>query len=266
MSKQQPFSNPAFNSSPTQPASGFNLISQVNNFTSVFDPRPLDKKESTGIEKLLADYFLPGRVHESQVEADLVHLKNVTAEIKAIMKQGAALAGERIKRAKEILKPYRDGAFSHWIDLTFGSRKTAYNMLAYFELYSNLPNHDSKEKFKKLPQKVAYILAAKDADIEDKIQIIENYHESSTDELMMLIQERFPVGDQDGRRKTANQTLIDSLENGLKKLLTRKNQLSAQNVEQLVRLRKLIDEILKNGDITVSAAGQSDEIAALAGN
>ena len=51
-------SNPAFiedsySSSPI----GFNLISTVNNFNSIFDPKSLDPQEETRIQKLLFENF-----------------------------------------------------------------------------------------------------------------------------------------------------------------------------------------------------------------
>lgn len=244
MSKQSPFSNPAFQSSSTPAAKGFNLVPQANNFNSVFNPQPLDNKESTGIEKLLVDYFLPGRLPENQVTTDLDQLKKITAEIKAVAQQGAVLTGERINQARTILKPYRDGAFAQWIDMFFGSRRTAYNMLAYYELYSSLPNHESKIKFQKIPQKIAYLLASKGVTIDAKVDIIDKHFDSNHDDLMMLIQERFPTDENDGRRKTANKTLLDSLELGFKKLLRRKDHLSEDNLRQVHRLKSLIDDIL----------------------
>jgi hypothetical protein len=245
MSKQKAFSNPAFEISTQNSLEGsFNLAPQVNNFNAIFDTKPLDENESRGIEKLLVEYFLPGRVSEDQAQKDLNQLKNITAEIKAISKQSVVLTGERIQKAREILKPYRDGAFAQWLEFSFGSKRTAYNMLSYYQLYSELPNYTLKENFKKLSHRVAYLLASKDADLEKKAKIIENYSNASSDELIMLIQDTFPTDAQDGRRKSANNTLLDSLEIALKKLLKRRAHLSDDNLDQLAKLRELINEIL----------------------
>ncbi len=250
MSQQKTFSNPAFQI-PTHnpPVRGFNLAPQVNNFNAIFDTKPLDEKESRAIEKLLVDNFLPGKIPEEQVEKDLNSLKTITAEIKAISKQGIVLMGERIHKARELLKPYRDGTFTQWIESTFGSRKTAYNMLSYYDLYSELPDYVLKERFQKLPQKAAYILASKNADIEEKMRIIADYHDSSADELMMLIQERFPGNVQDGRRKEANKILLDSIEFGLKKILKRKSQLTPNNLIQISQIRSIINTILTETEL-----------------
>ncbi len=41
---------------------------------------------------------------------------SITSEVKAINNQAIILHGERIKKAQEILKNYRDGAFTAWLD------------------------------------------------------------------------------------------------------------------------------------------------------
>lgn len=246
MSKHKVFANPAFQTQVQKAINtGFNLAPQVNNFNAVFDTQPLDEKESRKLEKLLVDNFLPGKISEKQVEIDIVHLREITAEIKAISKQGIVLMGERIHKAKMLLKPYKDGTFTHWLETTFGSRRTAYNMLSYYQLYSELPDYSLKEKFKKIPPKIAYILASKNVRLEEKAKIIDDYHDLNSDELMMLIQDKFPTDENDGRRKEANKTLLDSLETGFKKLMRRKDQLTEDNLAQLIRIRKLMDEILK---------------------
>lgn len=255
MSQKKAISNPAFQSSSNlAPSSGFNLIPKVNNFNAIFDTKPLDGKESRNLEKLLFDFFLPGRVSEDQVSNDLEQLKNLTSEIKAITRQGILLIGERIHSAREILKPYRDGAFGQWIDITFGSRRTAYNMLSYYQLYTALPDYALKERFKMLPSKAAYLLASKDADIEEKAKIIENYSESSTDDLIMLIQDRFPSDITDGRKKTANRSLLDSIEQGLKKIARRKDHLTQENLEQIARFRSIINEILSDQKLHIETS------------
>ena len=62
----------------------------------------------------------------------------------------------------------------------------------------------------------------------------------------MLIHDKFPTDENDGRRKEANKTLLDSLEAGLRKLIRRKDQFSEDNLAQLSRIGKLIDEILSS--------------------
>lgn len=244
MAKNALFSNPAFQATSEAKLTEFHLAPEVNTFNSVFDPKPLEKEEEQGIENLLLENFLPGKTPETQVETDLTLLKKLTGEIKAIVKQGVVLTGERVYKARELLKPYRDGTFAKWTEITFGSRRTAYNMLAYYELYSSIPDHVSKEKFSKLPQKAAYLLASKDADINEKIEIIDNYYDSNANELISLIQDKFPSEKPDGRQKTATTALLYSIELNLKKVLKRKNHLSEDNLKQVLQLKDLIESIL----------------------
>lgn len=177
------------------------------------------------------------------MESNLTDLKNITAEIKAINRQGTVLIGERIQKANDLLKPYRDGTFTQWAEFALGSKRTAYNLLSYYRLYTDLPSHSLRECFRKLPQKAAYFLASKDVELEEKFKIIENYSDSSADELIMLIQDRFPTDLQDGRRKEANRKLLDAIEHGLKKLMRRKAPLSPDALMQLARIQTLVESI-----------------------
>ena len=250
MSQKKTFSNPAFQAATQNTlVNGFNLAPKVNNFNAIFTPKPLDEKESRVLERLLFDNFSPGKVSEEQVEKDWEDLKNITAEIKAIGKQSLVLLGERIYKGSVILSPYRDGTFTQWIETLQIAKKTAYNMRSYYQLYSELPDSALKERFKQLPQKAAYVLASKDVEIEEKVRVIEDNHDSSADDLIMLIQERFPANAKDGRRKEANKSLLDKIEFGLKKLLKRKDSLSLENLDQISGLRKLIDEILDSKSV-----------------
>lgn len=44
-----------------------------------------------------------------RLEKDRIDLKQITVEIKAIEKQGIILMGERVHRASDLLKPYKEG-------------------------------------------------------------------------------------------------------------------------------------------------------------
>lgn len=201
--------NPAFKGS-TQ--SSFNLVPKTNNMDSFFQVQELDQKEKTSIEKLLVDYYAPEKREEKDVTADLQDLSQMTAEIKAIGKQGLLLIGERVAKAREILKSYRDGAFTKWLEGTFGSIRTGYNMLGYYELYHALPEDSLREYLKKIPQKVVYILASRNGALETKADIIREYHDLRAEEFIMLIREKLPSDLADNRgKRTINQTLIEAL-------------------------------------------------------
>lgn len=176
-----------------------------NGFRELFQVRPLDEEEGRSIEKLLVDNFRPGKRGEEQVAEDVLSLKNITAEIKAIGRQGVYLIGERIHRAKELLRYYNERTFSRWIDLTFGNRRTPYTYLSYFQLHNSLPSDELKAKFRKLPLKAAYVLAERDGELGSKIEILKDYSGETQRDLLLIIRDRFPVSSDDKRsQQTAN--------------------------------------------------------------
>lgn len=248
MSKPSVITNTAFQQKPPM-AAGFNLVNQTNSFNSVFDVKPLDSHEDAQLQKILHENFLTFGAGEEKENAKLSHdwneMKVITSQIKAIGKQGTILIGERVSKAQGILKSYKDGTFTKWLELAFGTRKTGYNMLAYYELYSALPHADLKDNFKKLPQKTAYILASRDGDIDKKAEIIREYHDMSHEELVILIQDKFPVASSDKRAsKDSNSRFIVSVRDTLEKLQKRKGDLTPTDKMQLKELKTLIDSII----------------------
>jgi Uncharacterised protein family (UPF0137) len=233
VSETSVFQNKAFHTS-SQTGVGFNLAPQINNFQSVFNTKPLDPKESNRIEKLLVENFQPGKISEEQVVKDVEHLKLITSEIRAIGKQGTVLMGERVYKARFLLKPYKDGTFSKWLESTFGTRKTGYNMLAYHELYTALPDEALKDNLKKLPQRTAYILASRKGDIQTKAEIISEHHSKGHDELLSIIQDKFPIASQDRRTgKSANRKLIALIKKSVLQLQKHKDALTHQDRVEL---------------------------------
>lgn len=225
-----------------EPPKKFNLYSRNDPIQSFFGVKPLEASEANSIEKLLVDNFQPGTIPEQQVSFDIDQLKTITSEIKAINKQGVLLIGERIFKARELLKSYKDGTFVKWIDSTFESRRSAYNMLSYFELYQQLPNL-AKEDLKKISQKAAYMLASRDGNIERKAELINEYHHLKADEMMLLIQEQFPSS-RLSQTKDANTKLIQTISLALKTLSIRKNDLSDQHKQALSDLMGLMESIV----------------------
>jgi hypothetical protein len=124
-------SNPAFLEN-NEPSIGFNLAPIVNNFTSIFDTKPLDIEEKNCIEHLLLNN-VGEDLEQGQVATDVFKVQTMTAEIKAIQKQSIILIGERIAHVRTILRFYRDGTFTLWMKETFKSKQTGYNILSYYE-------------------------------------------------------------------------------------------------------------------------------------
>lgn len=238
------FSNAAFQKN--ENVTHFNLVNHFNSFNSVFDIKPLDAIESVKIEKLLFENNLSREATDEEIKKDAKELQSLTADIKAIGRQGAVLIGERVFQAMQILKPYKNGTFTKWLESTFGAKKTGYNCLAYFELYSGLPDDDLREKFKKIPLRSAYILASREGEPKIKEEIIRECHELGHHELITMIQKRLPISPKDKRSYSMdNNKLISKIHDIFLILLERKESLAEKDKESILELKELAEEILQ---------------------
>ena len=218
---------------------------KATSFESVFSSISLDVKEANAIERLLVENYQVGQSDEEQVAKDVEVLKKTTREIKTIGKQATILTGERIHKVRQMLRPYKNGTFTKWLEATFGTRKTGYNMLAYYELYTALPRDDLKDKLKKLPQRSAYILASRGGDIETKAEIINEYRNETHNELVVLIQEKLPISQEDKRQgKSSNERVLSSIKEALHKLEKRKDSLSEFEKIELSSIARAIHHVL----------------------
>ena len=244
-------SNPALQSTPTlDRAEGFNLAPNVNTFSSVFNPKPLSQEEENFIEKLLIENFKLSGAPEEKENTKMMNdcnIKNITIEIKAVQKQGIVLLGERIKKVQKILSSYKEGTFSKWLKLSFNTRQTGYNILSYYELYKSLPTKELQESFKKIPQKVAYVLANRNGDPDKKFEIIEKHHDEEPKHIIELIRETFPLQKEDRRnRKEHNDVLIEEIHTRLKQLSKRKASFTYNHKKKITECKDLIDLILED--------------------
>ncbi len=205
----------------------------LSSFAGVFKVSPLTPQEKQDLEALLNDYK-----NDSQysVSDDLTHLSSLTSEIKAINNQAAILHGERIQKAQEILKKYRDGAFSAWLINTYGNRQTPYNFLQYYEFYLQLPP-TLHLKLDEMPRQAVYTLASRDAPFEKKEEILKNYNGETKNEVLTLIRKTFPLDDRDGRREDLGEQALISLKK-LEELFTQKRFRPSQ--EQKLEIQQLL--------------------------
>jgi hypothetical protein len=165
----------------------------INAFRSVFAIQELEPSRANDLT-LLLQISAPESKNSRDIERDCELLKNITIEILAIQKQSVLLLGERITKAKALLRAYGDGTtpFTKWLDATFSSRRTAYNCIAYYELYTTLPNEILRERLKLMSHKAAYMLAARKGEITQKCKIIEDYYLLKQHEIIPIIASRFP--------------------------------------------------------------------------
>jgi hypothetical protein len=166
----------------------------LSSFSGVFKVSQLTPKEQEELKHLLSCY----RSEDQDEGQDLEHLMMLTSEVKAINNQAAILHGERIKKAQEILKKYRDGAFTAWLIQTYGNRQTPYNFLQYYELYNSLPQM-LLPKLDSMPKQALYTLASREGSKEMKEEIIKNYQGETKQELLELIRKKFPLSSSDKR-------------------------------------------------------------------
>jgi hypothetical protein len=178
----------------------------LSSFAGVFRISPLTDREKASLHEILSAY----KNEEQEIQQDLFHLSAITAEVKAINNQAIILHGERIKKAQEILKSYRDGAFSAWLVATYGNRQTPYNFLQYYELYVSLPE-SLHPKLDEMPRQAVYSLASRSGSIDQKEQIIARYSGEPKQELLQLIRQAFPLGTEDKRAHNLSDVAISAL-------------------------------------------------------
>lgn len=179
---------------------------KLSGFSGIFRVVPLTEKEEEVLKELLNTY---GK-KDINILSDLKLLSALTSEVKAIHTQAVILHGERIKQAQEILKPYRDGAFSAWLVRTYGNRQTPYNFLQYYEFYMSMPRI-LQEKVDAMPRQAIYTLATRNCPKEEKEEIIRNYEGQSKKEILAFIRKRFPLSKKDKRTPNIGKKILQLL-------------------------------------------------------
>ncbi|MBI3508285.1 MAG: CT583 family protein [Chlamydiia bacterium] len=203
MSKFNDLLNLRFRQKETKQPKMTALVEKSNNgdlssFSGIFRVAPLNDQEKDALETILKNY----RANEGyDVDPDLKALMAITSEVKAITNQAIMLHGERIKRAQDLLKKYRDGAFTAWLFSTYGNRQTPYNFLQYFEFYSTMPPH-LHPKLDEMPRQAIYSLASRSGTLEQKQRLVESYAGQVKKEILSLIRKEFPLSEDD--RRTPN--------------------------------------------------------------
>lgn len=167
----------------------------LSSFSGVFRVTALSDREKSELETILNNFR---ESDDYDVQNDLSALMTITSEVKAITNQAVILHGERIKRAQEILKGYRDGAFTAWLITTYGNRQTPYNFLQYYEFYMAMPQalHHIIDD---MPRQAIYTLASRSGAIEKKQEVVSGYTGQPKKELLSIIRNLFPLPQTDKR-------------------------------------------------------------------
>ncbi|MBS3905206.1 MAG: CT583 family protein [Simkania sp.] len=202
-----------------------------SNISQVFKVAPLSTSEQNRMSQILDSHC----TEEQETTTDLRMLSDLTAEIKAINSQAAILHGERIKQAQEILKKYRDGAFTAWLIAAYGNRQTPYNFLQYYELHRAIPQTLSC-KLDEMPRQLAYTLASRNGSIEQKVELIKNYKGQSKDDVLSAIRSTFPLSLEDKRAHDPIRQIIETLRRVEKQITSKTFSTSEEQKEALQKI------------------------------
>lgn len=208
----------------------------LSSFSGVFRVTALSEKETQTLESILKSYR---QTDFYDIDPDLKTLSTITSEVKAITNQAIMLHGERIKRAQEVLKKYRDGAFTAWLFATYGNRQTPYNFLQYYEFYTVMPQ-SLHPKIDQIPRQIIYSLASRCGPLEKKEEIIKNYAGQPKHELLNLIRQEFPLSEDDKRLPNLASHAISFLKRAKETL---KNPLCLPGEEEKRHLKNLLAQL-----------------------
>lgn len=241
MSKFNDLLNLRFRTKETQQPKMTALVERSNNgdlssFSGVFRVSALNDQEKGDLEHILKSF----RTDDAfDVDPDLKALTAITSEVKAITNQAVVLHGERIKRAQELLKKYRDGAFTAWLFSTYGNRQTPYNFLQYYEFYTTMPQV-LQPKIDQMPRQAVYSLASRQGPVEKKEEIVRNYTGQAKQELLRLIRLEFPLAEDDKRHPNYASHAITFLKRAREMV---KNRLCVPSEEEKKQLKHILEQL-----------------------
>lgn len=205
---------------------------QLSSFSAIFGMGNLDEKDKEKLTDILKKY--PPQ-QDTDVATDLIALIAISSEVKAINNQAAILHGERIKKAQDILKKYRDGAFTAWLLATYGNRQTPYNFLQYYDFYTTMPK-TLHAKIETMPRQAVYTLASRDGPLSKKEEVVKNYQGETKDELLTRIRALFPLNEKDKRRENVGNGAHVTLERLCLSFTGSNVKISASQKKGLLRL------------------------------
>ncbi|MFV0340421.1 MAG: CT583 family protein [Parachlamydiaceae bacterium] len=198
----------------------------LSSFSGVFHVASLSPDEKEQIEAILTEHASGKR----PIDQDLEQLLSITSEVKAINHQAALLHGERIQKAQEILKNYKDGAFTSWLVAVYGNRQTPYNLLHYFLFYNSIPK-ETRPQIEAMPRQAIYSIASRDGSLDEKVDFLLHNRGKRKSELLQLMRDLFPLETKDRRRERPVQAALIALEKALMYLDRKKSKLSANELE-----------------------------------
>jgi hypothetical protein len=217
-----------------------------NSFRAMFDPHELADSEIRNL-KVIFEKSASLSPSRHQFDSDFSQLVQITSELKAIQKQAVILVGERICAVREIFKRHGGEGlgFTAWLSLAFNAKKTAYNAMAYYELYSALPTDDLKHKMKQMPVKVSYVLASRSAPEPIKFSIIDSYQGEKQREMLDRIEEHIPILGDKRSLRTLGEKAVDDLERIIDTLMRRKKHIHENEKSRIDEVLHKLQELLR---------------------
>lgn len=186
----------------------------LSGIARVLNVEPLNEEMQEDMLHLLKCFA----TKENVPSTDLTRLCVIAAEIRAIDVQSIFLHGARIQQARQILKEYREGAFTKWLKKTYGNRQTPYNFLQYFEFYHAV-SRETQKFIDTMPRQSIYMLASRPGVLEKKEKFIHGNHGETKQELSLRIQRAFPVAADDRRKKNLSIKFLKDLESWQERML-----------------------------------------------
>lgn len=212
----------------------------MTSFSGIFSVTELNQSEKEYLEALLHEF---SRGSET-VSADLDSLVLLTSEVKAINNQAAILHGERIKKAQDILKNYKDGAFTAWLIAAYGNRQTPYNFLQYYEFYSALPR-TLQPQIEAMPRQAVYSLASREGPWDKKQEIVEKYAGETKAEMISLIRQTFPLPEKDKRKENIGESALRSLTRLITQVRSRSATITKAQKNEIFEMMELLYELVE---------------------
>ncbi|MCH9811228.1 pGP6-D family virulence protein [bacterium] len=223
-----------------------------NSFRAMFDPHELGESEVHNLKMIFEESSLHSD-HEEEMDRDFSQLVQITSELKAIQKQAVILVGERICAVRDIFKRHGGEGigFTTWLSMAFNAKKTAYNAMAYYELYSSLPSEELKTKMKQMPVKVSYVLASRKAPEKMKFSIIDSYKGEKQREMLDRIEEYMPILGDKRSLRTLGEKAVDDLERIIDTLLRRKKHIHDKEKNRIDHALHLLEDLISESiDLT----------------
>lgn len=198
----------------------------LSSFSGIFHVSALSPDEKERIEAILTEYASGKRT----IAQDLEQLLSITSEVKAINHQAALLHGERIQKAQEILKNYKEGAFTSWMVTVYGNRQTPYNLLHYYLFFNAIPR-DARSSIEAMPRQAIYSIASREGALDEKVDFLLHNRGKTKSELLQLMRDLFPLEAKDRRRERPVEAALTALEKALYFLERKKSRLSSVELE-----------------------------------